>query len=78
MTNGNDIPVSNLDAQIEKLMNCEIIKESEVKALCNKYKELLSNIGNVHYIRSPVTVCSSLSISLFFSLSLLSLRFSSL
>jgi len=60
MTNGSDIPLSNLDAQIEKLMNCEIIKESEVKALCNKYKELLSNIGNIHYIRSPVTIAGDI------------------
>lgn len=47
---------SDLDRQIEQLKNCEIIKESEVKALCAKAKEILSEESNVQRIFAPVTV----------------------
>lgn len=47
---------SDLDRQIEQLRNCEIIKESEVKALCSKAKEILSEENNVQRIFAPVTV----------------------
>lgn len=47
---------SDLDRQIEQLKNCEIIKESEVKALCTKAKEILSEESNVQRIFAPVTV----------------------
>lgn len=46
--------------EIEKLTNCEIIKESEVKNLCNKYKEILSEQKNVQHISSPVTICGDI------------------
>ena len=38
---------SDLDRQIEQLRNCEIIKESEVKALCAKAREILVEESNV-------------------------------
>jgi len=41
-------------------MNSEIIKEKEVKALCSKYKEILSNSPNVQKISSPVTICGDI------------------
>lgn len=47
---------SDLDRQIEQLKNCEIIKESEVKALCAKAKEILTEENNVQRIIAPVTV----------------------
>jgi serine/threonine-protein phosphatase 4 catalytic subunit len=49
--------VSDLDAQIEKLMRCEILSENEVKVLCSKAKEILIQEGNVQAIDTPVTVC---------------------
>ena len=42
--------------QIEQLRRCEIIKESEVKALCAKAREILVEEGNVQRVDSPVTV----------------------
>jgi len=42
--------------QIEQLHKCEIIKESEVKALCAKAREILAEESNVQRIDSPVTV----------------------
>lgn len=48
---------SDLDRQIEQLRRCEIIKESEVKALCAKAREILVEESNVQRVDSPVTVC---------------------
>mmetsp|Transcript_15302 Transcript_15302/g.17673 ORF Transcript_15302/g.17673 Transcript_15302/m.17673 type:complete len:306 (-) Transcript_15302:56-973(-) len=51
---------SDLDRYIEQLRKCECIKESEVKALCTKAKEILSEEGNVQRVDSPVTVCGDI------------------
>lgn len=50
---------SDLDKQIEKLKRCELIKESEVKALCQKAKEILIEEANVQRVFAPVTVSTS-------------------
>ena len=52
---------SDLDRQIEQLRRCEIIKESEVKALCAKAREILVEESNVQRVDSPVTVCTLIS-----------------
>eukprot|EP01080_Neovahlkampfia_damariscottae_P000006 gene6-4257_t len=52
-----DISNGSLDQQIAKLMTCQVIKESEVKNLCTKYKEILSKYPNVQTLSSPVTIC---------------------
>lgn len=49
-----------LDAWIEKLKNCETIKESEVKALTNRAREILIEESNVQRISSPVTICGDI------------------
>ena len=51
--------MSDLDRQIEQLRRCEIIKESEVKALCSKAREILVEESNVQRVDSPVTVSSN-------------------
>ncbi|CAG9820542.1 unnamed protein product [Phaedon cochleariae] len=51
---------SDLDRQIEQLKRCEIIKESEVKALCAKAREILVEESNVQRVDSPVTVCGDI------------------
>ena len=48
--------ISDLDRQIEQLRRCEVIKESEVKALCGKAREILVEESNVQRVDSPVTV----------------------
>ena len=48
--------MSDLDRQIEQLRRCEIIKESEVKALCAKAREILIEESNVQIVDAPVTV----------------------
>ncbi|KAF2069783.1 hypothetical protein CYY_008906 [Polysphondylium violaceum] len=51
---------SDLDRQIEQLKRCEIIKESEVRALCSKAREILLEEGNVQRVDSPVTICGDI------------------
>ena len=47
---------SDLDRQIEQLRRCEHLKESEVKALCAKAREILVDESNVQRVDAPVTV----------------------
>jgi len=51
---------SDLDSQIERLKRCELIKESEVKTLCQKAKEILVEEGNVQRVYAPVTICGDI------------------
>jgi len=50
------LATSDLDRQIEQLRRCECIKESEVKMLCAKAREILIEESNVQKVDSPVTV----------------------
>ena len=43
-------------AQIERLKRCEYLKESEVKQLCLKAREILVDESNVQRVDAPVTV----------------------
>ena len=56
--------MSDLDRQIEVLRRCEVIKESEVKALCSKAREILVEESNVQRVDSPVTVRIDIFLSL--------------
>ncbi len=50
----------DINTWIDQLKRCEYIKESEVKALCNKAKEILLEESNVQHVESPVTVCGDI------------------
>jgi len=41
-------------------MKCEIIKESEVKILCQKAMEILMEESNVQRVDAPVTICGDI------------------
>jgi serine/threonine-protein phosphatase 4 catalytic subunit len=47
---------SELDRQIEQLKKCEYIKESEVRDLCNKARDIFMEESNIQNIYSPITV----------------------
>ncbi|CAI2184746.1 3453_t:CDS:10, partial [Funneliformis geosporum] len=51
---------SDLDRQIEKLRNCELISELEVRELCRKAKEVLIEESNVQRVDAPVTICGDI------------------
>ena len=48
--------MSTLDKHIETLRRGQFLKEEEVKALCEKARELLVEESNVQRIDAPVTV----------------------
>ena len=52
----------DINQWIDQLKKCEYIKESEVKALCNKAKEILIQESNVQHVESPVTVSKTLDL----------------
>ena len=59
--NHNNINASDfnieLDTFIEQLYKCEYIQDDRnVKALCDKAKEILSKEENVIYLSTPITV----------------------
>ena len=58
-TTGNSPSVYDLNKWIEKLKRCETIQEADVKALCNRAREILQEESNVQHVQSPVTVSSS-------------------
>jgi len=53
--------MSDLDRQIDLLRKCECIKESEVKLLCAKAREILVEESNVQRVDAPVTVIPAFS-----------------
>jgi serine/threonine-protein phosphatase 2A catalytic subunit len=60
MANLNSTDIGNLDRYIEHLMECKPLGEAEVKQLCEKAKEILSQEANVVNVKSPVTVCGDI------------------
>lgn len=54
------LSTADLDQFLEQLKNCQFIKESEVKALCLKAREILTEEGNVLQLHAPVTVCGDI------------------
>lgn len=53
-------PYKDLDANIAKLLKCEPLPEADIKALCEKAKEILAEEPNVQPVRCPVTVCGDI------------------
>lgn len=51
---------ADLDEQIERLRKCEYLKEQEVKVLCDRAREILSEESNVQRVDSPVTICGDI------------------
>lgn len=51
---------SELDRQIQQLMQCKPLKESEVRDLCSKAREILIEESNVQRVSAPVTICGDI------------------
>jgi hypothetical protein len=54
----------DLDNLIFTLSKCELIKEKEVRRLCELFKESLAKVGNIQNVQSPVTVILFLKIKI--------------
>eukprot|EP01061_Rhynchopus_euleeides_P017238 TRINITY_DN286_c1_g1_i1.p1 TRINITY_DN286_c1_g1~~TRINITY_DN286_c1_g1_i1.p1 ORF type:complete len:324 (+),score=111.99 TRINITY_DN286_c1_g1_i1:53-973(+) len=52
--------LSNLDYAIERLKKCQILKEDEVKSLCDSAREILVDESNVQTVFAPVTICGDI------------------
>ncbi|KAF1897638.1 hypothetical protein Lal_00032395 [Lupinus albus] len=50
----------DLDEQISQLMQCKPLSEPQVKVLCEKAKEILTDESNVQPVKSPVTICGDI------------------
>ena len=57
---GADSPWKDLDRQIDQLMKCAPLPEAEVKALCDKAREVLTEESNVQPVKCPVTICGDI------------------
>ncbi|XP_034223989.1 serine/threonine-protein phosphatase PP2A-4 catalytic subunit isoform X2 [Prunus dulcis] len=51
---------SDLNEQIEQLMQCKPLSEPQVRGLCEKAKEILMGESNVQPVKSPVTICGDI------------------
>lgn len=51
---------ADLDRQIEHLMECKPLSESEVKTLCDQARAILVEEYNVQPVKCPVTVCGDI------------------
>ena len=50
----------DLETWIETLKQCKLLKESQVKILCEKAKEILKKEPNVVQVKTPVTICGDI------------------
>ncbi|KAE8735169.1 Serine/threonine-protein phosphatase PP2A catalytic subunit [Hibiscus syriacus] len=60
---GNPLPTGSaidLDEQVSQLMQCKPLSEQQVRALCDKAKEILMGESNVQPVKSPVTICGDI------------------
>ena len=47
----------DVDRHVELQLNCKLLSENEVLALCDKAREILIEESNVQPVKCPVTVC---------------------
>jgi serine/threonine-protein phosphatase 4 catalytic subunit len=55
-----DNKIKSIDKFIVTLKKCELLKESEVRELCIKAKEVFNEEPNIKYVNSPVSVCGDI------------------
>lgn len=51
---------TNPDEWLEKIKNCELLKENEMKQLCELVKDLLMEESNIQPVCTPVIVCGDI------------------
>ncbi|CAE7851902.1 unnamed protein product [Symbiodinium sp. KB8] len=52
-----DVTTGTLNDWVDRLLQCKPLKESEIKQLCDKAREVFVNEGNVQPVDAPVTIC---------------------
>ncbi|KAM3568440.1 hypothetical protein VYU27_009437 [Nannochloropsis oceanica] len=56
----DEAAVGTVEAWIGKLFECKPLTEGEVKQLCEKAKEVLTDESNVQPVQCPVTICGDI------------------
>lgn len=51
---------SDTDKWIAQLMTCQHLTESEMKALCDRMRNILMEEANIQPVSSPVTICGDI------------------
>ena len=59
-SSGEPTTTGDLDRYLATLLQCKHLAESDVKRLCEKAKEILSDESNVQPVKCPVTVCGDI------------------
>lgn len=54
------VTTADMDRWIEKVRSCEHLKETELKQLCDRVKEIMMEESNVQPVNSPVVVCGDI------------------
>lgn len=54
------VPIADLDRFIATVSECQPLKETEVRLLCEKAREIFYNESNVQPVKCPVTVVGDL------------------
>ena len=50
----------DLEVCISTLMNCQLLKEPQIKFICEKAREILIEESNVQPVKAPVTICGDI------------------
>jgi len=54
------VTVGDMDGWLAKVKKCEHLKESELKQLCDRVKEIMMEESNVQPVNAPVIVCGDI------------------
>jgi len=52
--------ITAMDGQIEVLLQCKPLPESEIRQLCERAKDILIKESNVQAVKAPVTICGDI------------------
>ena len=51
---------TSIDGFIQRLYDCKLLTENQVKILCEKGKEVIMKESNVAVVKAPVTICGDI------------------
>lgn len=54
---------NELDSWIAQLKECKQLQENDVKILCDRATEILSQESNIQQVQCPVTICGDVHVS---------------
>ena len=52
--------IETIDRHVQTIMDGNMLTENDIRELCDKAKEILSEESNVHPVKAPVTICGDI------------------